>query len=95
MRRFVQRLADDCQGATSIEYGLIASLIAIAAIQAMSTLGENISTTFTTVGDAMAGDTGGDTAPEEPPPAAGDEGPEDPGVVPYEPPPAGALALPE
>ncbi len=36
-------------GATAIEYGLIAALIAVAAISAMTTLGSNLSTTFNTV----------------------------------------------
>lgn len=36
-------------GATAIEYGLIAALIAVAAITAMSSLGGNLSDTFTKV----------------------------------------------
>ncbi len=36
-------------GATAIEYGLIAALIAVAAISAMTTLGSNLSTTFNKV----------------------------------------------
>ncbi|MCH7628686.1 MULTISPECIES: Flp family type IVb pilin [Novosphingobium] len=36
-------------GATAIEYGLIAALIAVAAISAMTTLGTNLSGTFNTV----------------------------------------------
>ena len=41
----VQMLADNT-GATAIEYGLIAALIAIAAVGAMSGLGTQISKTF-------------------------------------------------
>jgi pilus assembly protein Flp/PilA len=41
-------LRNDC-GATAIEYGLIASLIAVAAISAMTTVGSHLSTTFNTV----------------------------------------------
>ena len=37
------------RGATAIEYGLIAALIAVAAISAMSRLGAKISTTFNNV----------------------------------------------
>lgn len=37
------------KGATAIEYGLIAALIAVAAISAMSQLGGKISTTFNNV----------------------------------------------
>jgi pilus assembly protein Flp/PilA len=40
-------------GATAIEYGLIAALIAVAAIAAMTSLGENLSGTFTNVGDKL------------------------------------------
>ncbi|MFN3212660.1 MAG: Flp family type IVb pilin [Henriciella sp.] len=40
-------------GATAIEYGLIAALIAVAIIGAVSTLGTNTSTTFQSVADAM------------------------------------------
>jgi pilus assembly protein Flp/PilA len=39
----------DSKGATAIEYGLIAALIAVAAISAMSTLGKNLTKTFTNV----------------------------------------------
>ena len=41
------------RGATAIEYGLIAALIAVAAITAMSTLGEKVASTFNTVGASM------------------------------------------
>jgi pilus assembly protein Flp/PilA len=41
-------------GATAIEYGLIAALISIAAIGAMTALGTQLSTTFTTVSNALA-----------------------------------------
>jgi pilus assembly protein Flp/PilA len=51
---FINKLARDEQGATAIEYGLIAALIAVAAIGAMGTLGENLTTTFSTVSAEMA-----------------------------------------
>jgi pilus assembly protein Flp/PilA len=41
------------KGATAIEYGLIAALIAVAAISAMSTLGGKISSTFNNVSDNL------------------------------------------
>ena len=41
------------RGATAIEYGLIAALIAVAAVSAMSALGEKISTTFNNVNTNM------------------------------------------
>jgi pilus assembly protein Flp/PilA len=46
---FFKNLVRDEQGATAIEYGLIAALIAVAAITAMTALGESLNTTFTTV----------------------------------------------
>ena len=51
---FFKNLVRDEQGATAIEYGLIAALIAVAAIAAMTTLGENLSSTFTEVSTEMA-----------------------------------------
>lgn len=36
-------------GATAIEYGLIAALIAVAAVTVMATVGTNLSSTFNTV----------------------------------------------
>ena len=46
---FFKNMLRDEAGATAIEYGLIAALIAVAAITAMSQLGEELSTTFNTV----------------------------------------------
>ena len=37
------------EGATAIEYGLIASLIAVVIILAITAIGTNLSNTFTTV----------------------------------------------
>jgi len=51
---FFNKLARDEQGATAIEYGLIAALIAVAAIAAMTSLGNNLTSTFNTVADEMA-----------------------------------------
>ena len=45
----IRKLIKNSKGATAIEYGLIAALIAVAAISAMSTLGTKISTTFNNV----------------------------------------------
>ena len=56
---FFNKLARDEQGATAIEYGLIAALIAVAAIAAMTTLGENLNSTFNTVATEMAPQGGG------------------------------------
>ena len=43
------RLLRDDSGATAIEYGLIAALVAVAAIGAMTTLGTSLSGIFNTV----------------------------------------------
>jgi len=42
-------LLRDSKGATAIEYGLIAALIAVAAITAVSNVGANVKKTFTNV----------------------------------------------
>jgi pilus assembly protein Flp/PilA len=47
--RTVRRLTEDRRGVTAIEYGLIAALIAIAAIAAMTTLGTSLSNVFSLV----------------------------------------------
>ena len=52
---FFKKLIRDEAGATAIEYGLIAALIAVAAITAMQGLGAQLSTTFGTVTTKMAG----------------------------------------
>jgi pilus assembly protein Flp/PilA len=51
---FFKNLVRDEQGATAIEYGLIAALIAVAAITAMSNLGTQLNTTFGKVEQSMA-----------------------------------------
>jgi pilus assembly protein Flp/PilA len=47
--QFVRKMIKDSKGATAIEYGLIAALIAVAAITAMSSLGTKLGTTFNNV----------------------------------------------
>ena len=41
------------EGATAIEYGLIAALIAVAAVVVMGTVGTNLSSTFNTVANNL------------------------------------------
>ena len=53
--KFFNKLARDEQGATAIEYGLIAALIAVAAITAMQSLGSTLSDTFSEVSTEMQG----------------------------------------
>jgi pilus assembly protein Flp/PilA len=54
MMKFYKMLKDS-KGATAIEYGLIAALIAVAAITAMSGLGTQLNTTLSTVTNKMKG----------------------------------------
>jgi len=49
MQKFVARFVKDESGATAIEYGLIAALIAVAIIGAAQLLGTEIAATFTKV----------------------------------------------
>ena len=53
--KIINKLFRDEAGATAIEYGLIAALIAVAAITAMQGLGSQLQTTFNTTSSAMAG----------------------------------------
>lgn len=53
--KFFNKLLRDEQGATAIEYGLIAALIAVAAITAMGALGNQLENTFNEVSDCMEG----------------------------------------
>jgi pilus assembly protein Flp/PilA len=48
------KLIRNNEGATAIEYGLIAALIAVAAIAAMSSLGNQLNTPLTKVKTEMA-----------------------------------------
>ena len=51
--KFFKNLFRDDAGATAIEYGLIAALIAVAAITAMQGLGNELSSTFNTTSSAL------------------------------------------
>ena len=52
MARFV-KLLKNAKGATAIEYGLIAALIAVAAIGAMTSVGSKLNTTFNNVSNSL------------------------------------------
>lgn len=51
---FFKNLVRDEQGATAIEYGLIAALIAVAAITAMGAVGDSLEGTFNNVSSEVA-----------------------------------------
>ena len=53
MKALIQNFASDESGATAIEYGLIAALIAVGIIAAARGLGSQISATFDNVTAAM------------------------------------------
>ena len=45
---------NDDSGATAIEYGLIAALVSVAAIGALTAMGNSLSTMFSTVATALS-----------------------------------------
>ena len=47
------RLCSSKRGATAIEYGLIAALIAVAAVATMTTVGTNLSAVFGSVANCL------------------------------------------
>lgn len=49
----IRKFIKDNKGATAIEYGLIAALIAVAAIAAMGNVGNQLNNTFTKVNTKM------------------------------------------
>ena len=51
--KFFRKMFRDTKGATAIEYGLIAALIAVAAVTAMGALGSTVSNTFSNVNTSM------------------------------------------
>jgi pilus assembly protein Flp/PilA len=52
--QFIRTLLRNSDGATAIEYGLIAALIAVAAITAMQGMGNQLQTTFNSSSSGMA-----------------------------------------
>jgi pilus assembly protein Flp/PilA len=53
LRALGQAFIRDEKGATAIEYGLIAALIAVVIIGALRTIGTNLNTAFTTIGTSL------------------------------------------
>ncbi|GIX16275.1 MAG: hypothetical protein KatS3mg119_0461 [Rhodothalassiaceae bacterium] len=54
MWTILRKLRKDSRGATAIEYGLIAALVAIAAIAALGTLSGGLNQIFTNVGNKLS-----------------------------------------
>ena len=53
MKLFLKSFLKNESGATAIEYGLIAALISVAAIVAMQSVGNNLTTTFNSVASKL------------------------------------------
>ena len=53
MRNLISRFLSNESGATAIEYGLIAALIAVVVITALTTIGTNLSASFQTIATGL------------------------------------------
>lgn len=53
MTNLMKRFAKDESGATAIEYGLIAALIAVVIITVLGTIGTKLNTAFTSVSNGL------------------------------------------
>jgi pilus assembly protein Flp/PilA len=53
MNNLFSRFVRDESGATAIEYGLIAALIAVVIITALTTIGTNLTTKFNAIATAL------------------------------------------
>lgn len=51
---FVTKLIQDAEGATAIEYGLIAALIAVAIMTTVGNLGDELNKTFSKTSSALS-----------------------------------------
>ncbi len=54
MMNHIMQFVRDEEGATALEYGLLAALIAAAIIGAVTALGNTVSQTFTNISNSMA-----------------------------------------
>ena len=53
MKNFIAKLNSNEKGATAIEYGLIAALIAVVIITAVTLVGDDLANTFTDVATSL------------------------------------------
>ena len=53
MLKQIKHFCGDESGATAIEYGLIAALVSVAAIGALTSMGNSLNTMFGTVSNSM------------------------------------------
>ncbi|WP_170294709.1 Flp family type IVb pilin [Roseospira navarrensis] len=59
IKMYLTALRRDEKGATAIEYGLIAALIAVVIIGAVTIVGTSLTGTFGTISGSLGGGTGG------------------------------------
>ncbi|MHA1598563.1 MAG: Flp family type IVb pilin [Alphaproteobacteria bacterium] len=57
MKTMIQKFLNDDSGATAIEYGLIAALVSVAAIAALTAMGTSLKGMFESVSTALSGAT--------------------------------------
>jgi pilus assembly protein Flp/PilA len=55
MKNILKKLGSNEKGATAIEYGLIAALIAVILISSLGLLGNNVRNSFTKISNSVAG----------------------------------------
>ena len=53
MKNIFSRFTKDESGATAIEYGLIAALVSVVIIAAVTLMGDNLTSTFTSIATAL------------------------------------------
>jgi len=54
MKKFLTKFTKEESGATAIEYALIAGLISVVVITALTTLGGSLESTFTTISNTLS-----------------------------------------
>ncbi len=54
MHRFMSRLSQSREGTTAIEYGLIAALISVAIVAAVTLVGKDLTNTFNFISNALS-----------------------------------------
>jgi len=55
MKQLLRRFANDDEGAALVEYGMLVGLIAVICIVAVTALGTEVSTAFSTIASALSG----------------------------------------
>ena len=53
MHKFIKDFANDESGATAIEYGLIAALVSVAAVTALTNVGTSLDAMFSSVSSTL------------------------------------------